>query len=147
METIDFKKIPEWWALCPNAQCTMSGQCLRHQVYLQVPAHIKEWSCVLPQNVSEEQCEFFQKAEQVRIARGFKGIWKQIHSRDARHDIRMALTAYFGSKGSYYRYRDGERTITPEQQQHILDILRRMGYHGDASFDEYNEDYVFEYVR
>ena len=75
------------------------------------------------------------------MARGFVGIYKQLKSRDARHDIRMALTDYLGSKGAYYRYRDGERLLTPAQQQWILNLLARYHVTEGVRFDEYIDTY------
>lgn len=77
------------------------------------------------------------------MARGFHGIMQQVRSRDARHDIRIALTDYFGSKGSYYRYKDGERQMSPEQQQWVEALLRKNGITGELVFDEYEETYDF----
>ena len=77
------------------------------------------------------------------MARGFVGIYKQLKSRDARHDIRIALTDYFGSKGSYYRYKDGERLINPKLQQEIIDIVHRYDPDAEVCFDKTFEDYDF----
>ena len=77
------------------------------------------------------------------MARGFVGIYKQLKSRDARHDIRIALTDYFGSKGSYYRYKDGERLLNPAQQQWILNLLARHQMTVGIQFDEYIDTYDF----
>ena len=66
-----------------------------------------------------------------------------IKSRDVRHDARIGLTMHFGSKGSYYRYKDGERRLSPELQQKIENIMRKAGFEGDIVFDEYEEMYDF----
>lgn len=141
---IDFKEIPDWWALCPGYECPRAGECLRHQAFLQVPATVERWTCVLPAALETAGgCRHFQQAEKVRMARGFHGIMQQVRSRDARHDIRIALTDYFGSKGSYYRYKDGERQMSPEQQQWVEALLRKNGITGELVFDEYEETYDF----
>ena len=74
---------------------------------------------------------------------GFNLLFSQLNSRDARHDIRMALTEYFGSKGEYYRYKDGEKMLTPEQQDVIGKTFRRHGFEGDIVFDKYEERYNY----
>ena len=101
------------------------------------------WACVLPTAVKDGECGYFQKAEKVRMARGFKNLFKNIKSRDAQHAIRMELTAYFGSKGTYYRYRDGERWMNPELQQMIADLMLSHGVKEVPVFDEYDEAYDF----
>ena len=60
--------------------------------------------------------------------------------------IRIALTNYFGSKGSYYRYRDGERVLDAEQQRWIKVLLSRYGMDGEGCFDEYLTGYDFSKV-
>ena len=140
---IEFKEIPEWWALCPGYECPKKGECLRHQAFLQSPKELKHWKCLLPQVLVDGDCQSYQKAEKVLMARGFHGIMNKIKSRDARHDIRIALTNRYGSKGSYYRYKDGERILSPEEQQEIVNILHRYGIEGDIAFDNYEETYDF----
>ena len=77
------------------------------------------------------------------MACGFAKLWGQLRSRDARHDIRMALTEYFGSKGSYYRHKDGERLLTPRQQEEVERIIHNNGYAGEVVFDSYSERYDY----
>ena len=143
---INFNDIPDWWALCQNADCPLSDSCLRHQALLQVPARVTKWLCVLPTAWRNGDCQYYRKAEAVRMAQGFAGIYNSLKSRDARHDIRLALTDYFGSKGSYYRYRDGDRLLTPQQQQWIRTLLLRYGYAEGIEFDNYVITYDFSTV-
>lgn len=75
------------------------------------------------------------------MALGFDTLFRQLRSRDARHDIRMELTAFFGSNGAYYRYKNGEMMLTPSQQQNVADVFRRHGFDGDIVFDQYMEAY------
>ena len=49
---------------------------------------------------------------------------------------------YLGSRGTYYRYQSGERLLTPEQQQKILQLFTAKGYNG-LSFEHYVETYDF----
>ena len=51
--------------------------------------------------------------------------------------------AHFGSNGSYYRYKDGQRWLNPQQQQYILDLLRKYGCQAEDVFDEYADTYDF----
>ena len=142
---IDFHDIPEWWPICPNSNCPLADQCLRHAAYLQVPPSVTSWSCVLPTAVKDGQCPFFEQYEKVTMARGFNKLYDQLHGRDNHHDVRMALTALFGSKGSYYRYKNGEKALTPQQQEAVLDIFSNRGIEGELRFDEY--DLVYNFTR
>ena len=121
----DYEKIPDWWALCPNRDCEMAATCLRHQVCMQVPQKYKLWTCVLPNAIEDGKCRFYQKAKKVTMAQGIAAVYKNVQSREARSQIRYALTAHLGSKGTYYRYKNGERMINPQMQQEIIDIVHR----------------------
>ena len=140
---IDFKEIPDWWAMCPKCDCKMAGQCLRHQVCMQTPKDIMTWNCVLPHAENDGECSFFQPNEKVRMARGFRSIYNNVHAKQARACIRRALTDLLGSKGTYYRYRDGERLLNPRQQQKVLDIVHQYAPEAAVAFDETFEGYDF----
>ena len=112
---MDFNEIPQRWPLCPGYECAQREECLRHKAFREAPGNVTRWVCVLPQARREETCSYFQKAEKMRMARGFDTLFGQLRSRDARHDIRMELTAFFGSKGSYYRYKNDIGFVSAKQ--------------------------------
>ena len=140
---VDFSKIPEWWALCPGYDCPKRGECLRHLACRQAPAEVKKWRCVLPNVLDEGECEFFRKAEKVMMASGLNAIYKDVSSKQARSSIRKHLTDFLGSKGTYYRYKDGERLISPHLQQEIREIVHLYSPKAEVGFDETIEDYDF----
>jgi hypothetical protein len=139
----DYDKIPEWWAMCPNRECKMAETCLRHQVYMQAPPKYNRWMCVLPNALEEDNCRFYQKAEKVTMAQGFESIYKNVESREACSQIRYALTGHLGSKGTYYRYKDGERLINPQLQQEMIDIVHQYAPDVEVHFDKTFEGYDF----
>ena len=142
-QVINFKEIPSWWAICQNTECLMAKDCLRYQAFLNVPDETTRWPCILPNALKKDTCPFFRKAEVVRMAKGFHSLFNSFNSRDLRHDFRTQLTEYLGSKGSYYRYKDGERLLNPKQQQWILDFLNNYGYKDKLKFDQYIDTYEF----
>lgn len=77
------------------------------------------------------------------MARGLNRLYKKVCETRTRHDIRVELMAHFGSNGSYYRYKDGQRWLNPQQQQYILDLLRKYGCQAEDVFDEYADTYDF----
>ena len=143
MAKIDFEEIPTWWPVCTNEACPMAADCLRQKACREAPESVTRWACVLPGALKDGQCRYYQKAEVVRMARGLNTIYKNVHSREARHGIRIDLTGHYGSKGAYYRYKDGERWLNPEEQQLVVDIVRRCGCQGEVDFDEYRDGYDF----
>lgn len=140
---VDFSKILEWWALCPGYECPRKGECLRHLACTQAPAKVKKWRCVLPNVLDDGDCGFFRKAEKVVMAKGLGSIYDNVSSKQARSSIRKHLTDFLGSKGTYYRYKDGERLINPDLQQQICEIVHLYAPGAEVSFDETYEDYDF----
>lgn len=142
---IEFKEIPEWWAVCAQTGCPRSGACLRHQAFRKIPDEVKTWPCVLSHAMKDGECPCFVKLERLKMARGFTNISNKVRVRATRKAIRLRITEYLGSKGSYYRYRDGERLLSPEQQQWILRLLESYGCPTEDFFTQYIE--VFDFQR
>ena len=140
---INYEKIPDWWAVCPNEACKFAEICLRQQACRQMPERIKKWTSILPNAVGEGDCGFFLKYEKVTMAKGIGSVYKNVEDKYARTNIRKALTAFLGSKGTYYRYKDGERLVSPQLQQDIRDIVHRFAPNAEVAFDETFEDYDF----
>ena len=121
--TINFKEIPDWWALCPNEKCPLASQCLRHQAYVNAPDQFTRYVCLLPTTWRGSECRYYQDMQPVTLARGFKLVFGAIKDRHLRSSARNTLLSYFGSNGTYYRYYNGERVLSPKQQQYIKDLL------------------------
>ncbi len=108
---------------------------------------MKKWECVLPNAVGDKDCEFFQSAEKVQMARSLNTVYSQLDDRKVRSAIRQMLTSFFGSKGSYYRYKNGERTMNPQMQQQVCDIVHWYAPEAEVSFDESFEAYDFSVIQ
>ena len=143
MEEIDYKKIPERWAMCQKTDCPRAGECLRFQACAAVPEWMKSWRCLMPQYLNDDECPFFLKMEPVRMARGLNRLYTKVRDAHTRYEIRVTLTAHFGSKGTYYRYKDGERWLNPQQQQVVLGQVHLCGCEAEDIFDEYADTYDF----
>lgn len=144
---IDFKEIPEWWALCSGYGCGRTGECLRHLAYKEASAKVERWTCVLPTVTAEGECRCFHPAVKVRMACGFDKLYSLLKSRDARYGVRVDQTNYFGSKGTYYRYKHGERRMSPEVQEVVTRKFREYGYECEMVFDSYSETYDVTFTR
>lgn len=136
-------KIPEWWAVCQNENCELAETCLRQQTCRNMPHDIVKWTSIMPQAQKGCDCKYFQKYEKVTMARGLNNIYNNVRARRARSDIRETLTAELGSKGTYYRYKDGEKVIGPELQKTIIDIVHRFAPDAEVHFDVEFEDYDY----
>ena len=140
---IDKNKIPEWWAVCQNENCELAETCLRQQACRNMPSNIQKWTSIMPHAQKGRDCKFFQKYEKVMMARGLNNIYNNVRARAAKSDIRETLTAELGSKGTYYRYKDGEKLIGPSLQKMIIDIVHRFAPEAEVHFDEEFEAYDY----
>ena len=141
---IDFAQIPDWWEVCQNTGCPKAAGCLRQLAFRNMPDTVTKWPCVMPWAMKDGECKSFFSSEKVRLARGFNKMFARVRNRDDKYNMRRDLTDYLGSKGSYYRYKDGERILNPEQQQWILQLFLRYGYEEPLEFDEYVDNYDFK---
>lgn len=139
-----FSDVPQGWALCFNQQCEKKNCCLRQLAGAKAPHTVQQAVCVTPAAWADGMCSQFVEATPVSLARGFDRAFLCLHSRDARHELRLALTEYFGSRGSYYRHKHGERLLTPDRQQTVESLFRRYGYQQPEVFDEHILDYCYE---
>lgn len=142
MNELSFSDAPHNWAICFQNDCPLADCCLRHAVALLTPKNLTHHATVLPAAREGDHCRLFATAEPVRIARGMK---KMLGNRSSglASTIREELFGIFGSRTQYYRYRDGEYDITPEQQHRVLNVLRKYGYQGEEPFDHYTIQYYF----
>ena len=142
----DFKIVPDWWPVCQNTDCPQSASCLRFVACQSMPESMAVWPCVMPRTLKDDGCPLYVKNEKVRLARGFNNMFARLQNRDDIYTMRRQLTDYFGSIGTYYRYKGGERLMSPEQQQWVLQLFRLHGYTDGLEFDEYIDTYQFERV-
>lgn len=138
----DYSEIPAGWKYCFNRECPRSGECLRYQTGLDIPADRTWGQAVFPAALKADgRCEFFRKDEKVTLATGF--ITDNPRVNDMFVTMRHRLTYYLGGNGTYYLYRNGKKWLTPEQQAGIRNIFRQAGYKDDIHFSATKECYNF----
>jgi len=141
---IDFNNISKRWALCSGNGCPRAAECLRHLAYSQAPADVSQWLCVVHTATADTPCSYYQKAEKKRMAVGMSRIFSGICSRHLRHRLRVKISEYLGSKGTYHRYKQGQKMLNPEQQQWIQDLIHGAGVEEEVVFDAYVDTYDFQ---
>ena len=151
-QKIDFNLIPQWWAICLKGDCPQAQNCLRRIAFDNMPKGTNAWKCLMAEAMvpveADGRCKFYAKNELVKFAYGFDEMMKKVNSRDGRFGIRMDLTSYFGSKGTYYRSKHGERQLSPADQQKVLSVFAQYGFSGDDyRFDRYEDGYELECDR
>ena len=134
----NYSKLPYGWTLCSLSECSRKEECLRYQVCQSVT--LTRGQCVLPAVLLKETCPYFHPIRKVNVAIGFKGIFREVKERD-HSEIRRKIANYLGRGGTYYRYRNGERSLTPKQQEWIRQLFRRYGYTEEVVFDRYETIY------
>ena len=134
----DYSKIPYNWAMCYLSECSRKDECLRYQVCLSTQCTKNQ--CVLPTALRKGECPYFHPIRKVRVAIGFRNIFSEVKERD-HSAIRRKIANYLGRGGTYYRYRNGERELSPKQQEWIRQLFRRYGYTDEVVFDRYETIY------
>ena len=72
-------------------------------------------------------CDFFLEKRIERLAWGMDKLFEKVFYNDAR-SIRKALFGILGIKRSYYRCNNGEKCLSPTQQERVRAVFRRYGY-------------------
>lgn len=139
----DFSQIPYNWALCYIAECSRKEECMRFQVCQDVPDELTKNPCVLPTVMRRNVCPHFHPISIVRAAVGFLHIFDEV--KEKHHAaMRKELAGYLGGGGTFYRYRNGEQLLMPEQQEWIKKMFLRYGYTEEVVFDNYKNVYRFD---
>lgn len=136
MIQVDYHDIPGHWPVCINEKCRRRNKCLRYLAMQSLPESITSARCLLPRALDGSPCKFFVEPKLVRMAKGFGDIFQKVTVGDL-PAIRSQITGYFGSRSSYYRYKNGEKLLTPKQQQWISDLFKKYGYSPNVKFNSY----------
>lgn len=140
-ESLLFRKKAADYLVCFNDECPKAGQCLRRKVADYVPDTRRLLLNVNPSYVARKKgkCEYFQSAEPVLMGKGLAHFYDKIPESKARA-IRKQLLSHFGNS-NYYRYRSGERLITPEVKKFIIETCKKNGWNEEPVFDDVVQDY------
>lgn len=139
----NFNDIQPSWALCFNDSCPHREHCMRHFAGRHLPNGRLIGPAVYPKALQDDRCQYFVEKRVVRAAWGFSQLFKDIKLKD-NTQLRNSIKSYLGGHGTYYRYMKGERTLSPEQQEWILDLFRRHGYTDNLVFDHYKDRWNFD---
>lgn len=100
-------------------------------------------SAINPKHLAKfkNECPYFCSNKQVRYARGFLGILENLTAKQTHFFINRVISN--SSRRTYYRVRNGERALSPAEQQNIINILKECGVTFSIEFDSYFEDYYW----
>ena len=139
----DFRKVPPSWQVCFLDDCPAKERCLRQLVGRHLPADRDFGPSVYPtMELTKEGCRLFSAGEPKRMAWGFTTLFSEVKSRDE-FRLRNSIKDYLGGHSTYYRYNNGERLLSEEQQAWIIRLFQKYGYTDGLQFDHYT--YVYDY--
>ncbi len=137
------RHIPRTWALCYQEGCAMRKKCLRYIIRKNMAENMEEHLCVLPSSRADgKTCSHFVEDKKYWMAWGMRQTFSNV-SIPHHKLMKKELEKYFRSHSTYYRYFNGERPLTPEQQQWVEALLHKYGYEGPAHFDRVEETFNF----
>ena len=141
----DFRNVTSGFQLCFLADCPKHGECLRYMAGEHLPPKSKWGPAIYPTIERDENgCRFFKTSQPKHMAWGFDTLFRDVLTRNAA-DLRAAIKEYLGGNGTYYRYKNGDRLLTPEQQKWIIDLFKKAGYSKNLEFDHYADVYDFDH--
>lgn len=128
------------WVFCFLNGCPKADECMRHFSAKYIPDDRKWGNAVFPTALKGDACECFKPIRKIHAAYGFYTIFRDVKRKDDR-TLRTKVKAYLGGHGTYYRYNNGDKLLTPEQQQWIIDLFHSYGYTENLVFDHYQDVY------
>ena len=135
----ELMSVPADYMYCFNVGCPRERECMRHFAGEHIDPKVKQGSAVFPTALQEGTvCQKFKQKRVIKAAWGFDHLFADVK---ARHTtlLRNKLKDYLGGNGTYYRYHHGERLLTPEEQEWILNLFHQYGYTEDLHFDGYRD--------
>ena len=122
-QKIDFNDIPKNYLYCTHNKCPRRNECLRYQATLCIPQNVPDFRTVNPNHIigNENNCRFFNPyciPYSTAVA------------------IRKELYSLMG-RSMFYRIRNKERTIHPDEQKQIIAVFLKHGIENKPEFDQY----------
>lgn len=136
---IDFKSMPRDYVVCWHVGCPMADDCLRRLA----AEHLPESKTVAKSvnlravNPATGHCHLRRPIRWVRNAYGMRHIYDDVRTGD-KERLYHTIWSKLGNS-MYYRYRNGQRPISPELQAWIESAFRQLGYTNPVRFDRYSD--------
>lgn len=139
----DYATVPYGFAHCLNDQCPRAGQCLRRLVVNHIPAECETINLVTPAYAAThgENCRYFLPDQLQKFAQGITHLLDNVTHSDA-VVLRDQIYSYF-KRNTYYRIRNKERLIFPEEQAYIRHLFLKKGITEEPVYDNIVEKYMW----
>lgn len=136
------EQIPSSFCRCFQSDCPKADSCIRFLAGKYIPEKWVSGPAVYPTARRGDACACYKQTRVIRAAYGFSTLFAEVKKKDDT-PLRDRIKLYLGGSTTYYRYHHGERLLTPEQQQWIINLFRQHGYADDLRFDVYRDLYDF----
>lgn len=137
-------KFPQSFPLCNRENCPQAAQCLRRLAWDGITPDV-EWPILFIVNplhtATDGHCPSFKLAQPVIMARGFRNMLSQMPH--GKVGTVASLLSASHSQRTYYKMRNGERPLTPAEQEEVVAVLTKCGAPQPITFDESYEDYLW----
>lgn len=141
MENFDYSLVPYSFMHCIHASCVHANDCLRYRVMQHATSDRESLSIVNPARIpgNGNKCRHFLADKKVQFALGITHLLNNVPYNKAL-EIKRELKSYL-ERSTYYRIRNKERLIKPEEQNYIRQLFLRKGINEEPVFDAYIEQY------
>ena len=138
-----FREKAQSFYMCFIDDCPLHGQCLKWLIGQYADTNYQYLLSVNPRNpqVGGENCVLFQPDKRVKMKRGMTRFYHDMPGHLER-SIRSALISAFGRR-HYFEMRRGDRLITPDQLNTIINTCHRFGWTAPLIFDGEDEDWIW----
>ena len=140
-DDLTYEMLPSSWAFCFVDGCPKADDCIRHISSRVIPSGVTTGNAIYPTATNADSCPHFKAIRKIHVAWGFDTLFDEVRQKDSTA-LRNALKHYLGGHGTYYRYHNGEKKLTPEQQQWIINLFKNHGYVNNPEFDHYR--YIYD---
>ena len=140
--TLTADQIPTLYSRCFQSDCPKAETCTHFLASKYIPEGQTQGDAIYPTARQNGDCRHYKEIRVIRAAYGFKTLFAEVKQKDDT-PLRNTIRKYLGGNTTYYRYHHGERMLTPEQQEWIINLFRRHGYTENLRFDGYRELYDF----
>lgn len=137
------RKRAQNYIVCFNSECPLHEHCLRWQTGHYVSERPYSVSCFNPRHrhAGSDSCPGYRSDHPQRVPRGMVGFYAAMPGAMERAIKSRLIECY--TRVGYYRFRRGERPITPDVEQKITDVCRECGWTAAPVFDSYSEELLW----
>lgn len=110
------EQIPPSYCRCFQSDCSKSDSCARFLAGKHLPEGWVTGPAVYPTARQGATCVCYKQTRIIHAAYGFRALFAEVKKKDDT-PLRDRIKTYLGGNTTYYRYHNGERLLTPEQQE------------------------------